>query len=178
MPTICLIGRHGSGKSTIGKALQEHGYKHISVGTLKRLANNNQFPSDVPYSLMLMIKRAPAGQLLPDDTAAKLIAHARSFRNCVIDGFPASGRHLDMLPGDCVIGYVWAPKSVLPDRLTSRAETSVRKWTPGLKSEREVHLAEVAHRARNRRRVVFIGNNGDRSQIAGIAENFVAKLMA
>lgn len=176
MPIVCLIGRHGSGKSTLGKAMQAYGYHHISVGTLRRLAANNQFPCDVPYALMVMMRRSAAGRPLSDEAVAKLLAHAYEFRNCVIDGFPASTEHVDMLPADCVLGYVWAPKSSLGDRLTLRAEQTVRQWTPGRASTREEQLAEVASHARSRRRVIFVPNRGDRGAVEQLAGVFVKQI--
>lgn len=176
MPIVCLIGRHGSGKSTVGKAMKAHGYHHISVGTLRRLAANNQYPSDVPYPLMAMLRRSPAGRPLLDETVAKLLAHAHEFRNCVIDGFPASCSHVDMLPKDSVLGYVWAPKLSLGDRLTLRATQTVRQWTPGRASAREEQLAGVASYARQSRRLILLANRGDLGAVGELAADFVKKI--
>lgn len=176
MSIACLIGRHGSGKSTIGRQLRAHGFRHISVGVLRRLAQNGTFPSDVPFSLMMMLKRVRAGQPLPDDVAAKLLGYAHETKHCVIDGFPACPRHIDMLPADSPIVYVWAPKPLLETRLAERAQNTVRAWTPGRHSEREAMLAEVAMRARQTGRLLWAANTGLLDDLDDIAAQLAKKI--
>lgn len=73
MARICLLGRHGSGKTTIGGALVQMGFTHTSVGLLRRLAQHGHFPSDVPASLMLAMRRERAGALLSPRTASLIV---------------------------------------------------------------------------------------------------------
>ena len=158
MPLVCLIGRHGSGKSTLGHALAKQGYTHLSVGLLRRLAAHNEFPSDVPAVLMLALKRANAGGSLSSDVAKKLIRHASQFENVVLDGFPTSLEHLDLLPADVIFAVVWSPHHIRAQRLAARSETSKRLWTPGRSSDRETMLPLLIRNLRKSRQVVFVPN--------------------
>ena len=158
MELLCLVGRHGSGKSTIGAALGAHGYKHLSVGLLRRLAGSNQYPADIPASLMLAFRRAQPGVALATDVSQKLLRYASSFDRCVLDGFPASTEHLALLPDLTIVGVVWAPKSVREARLQQRSESTKRIWTPGQFSQREQSLAHLIRSARQTHRTFFISN--------------------
>lgn len=173
MPLICLIGRHGSGKSTIGSTMRRYGFVHFSIGALRRLARHNRFPSDVPFSLMARLKRLPAGEPLPVSLAEALIDHAMSFEKCVLDGFPASIEHLALLPRAVIIGVVWAPRAVCEARLVKRASESVRQWTPGRESAREASLASVMWEARTRYPTVLIRNAAEASEIGEVTSQFV-----
>lgn len=161
MTLICLIGRHGSGKSTLGDALVERGFKHISVGLLRRIATSGSIPADIPATLMAAMRRTMPGAPLQNDVAAKLLKYAMSFERCVLDGFPANAVHVDMLPPAAIIAVVWAPKQTRQSRLESRALTSKRQWTPGRASAREDNLATVIMHARSVRRAVFLANRVD-----------------
>lgn len=161
MSLICLVGRHGSGKSTIGAALASQGAKHISVGLMRRLAAAGQMPADIPASLMAAIRRAKPGAVLSCDVATKLLRFAASFEHCVLDGFPSTYAHIDMLPPAAIVGVVWTPYELRLARLNKRSDTSKRIWTPGRPSEREQSLAGVIKHARAIRRVVFIPNRRD-----------------
>lgn len=158
MTLLCLLGRHGSGKSTLGGALVRHGYTHISVGMLRRLAMSYQFPSDVPPSLMVAMRRARGGEPLAVDIASKLIKHASSFPRCVIDGFPASVEHLDLLPRSATLALVWTPKRERERRLFERAEQTQRQWVPGRGSAREESLSAVIRTGQSKGKVLFIPN--------------------
>lgn len=175
MDLICLIGRHGAGKSSIGAAMRRHGYGHLSVGTLRRLARHNQFPSDVPYSFMAGLKRLQPGQTLPERLASDLIRHASSMQRCVLDGFPASVDHLNLLPRDATIAVVWAPHQVRVSRLQERAEHTLRRWTSGKDSARENSLAEVIWMARKSFRVVYVPNGSDTTHPSIVAEQFIQR---
>lgn len=158
---ICLIGRHGSGKSTLGVELANRGIKHISVGLLRRLASAGEYPSDIPVSLMMAMRRTRAGEPLPTDTARKLLKFALQSPNCILDGFPASPEHFDLLPDTTHFGFVWAPKELRNTRLNSRSESSKRIWTPGRHSERERLLPALTMKARKTGRCVFLPNHCD-----------------
>lgn len=161
MPLVCLVGRHGSGKSTIGKELALRGYLHLSVGLLRRLANAGEFPVDIPVTLMMAMRRAIPGEALSLELSSKLLKHATSVPNCVIDGFPASTGHLQLLPPNTLIGLVWSPRSVRETRLNHRAQTSQRLWTPGRPSERERSLAAIVAESRRLRSTIFLPNRQD-----------------
>jgi cytidylate kinase len=158
MSHLFLIGRHGAGKSTIGAELAKRGYKHISVGLLRRLARANQLPSDFPYALMAAMRRTQPGEALPDDVARKLVAYALQFNRFVLDGFPVSVDHLDLLPPAALIGVVCAPSVARNDRLQARAENSQRAWIAGRRSAREESLAAVIATARRKFRTIYIPN--------------------
>lgn len=173
---IFLIGRHGSGKSTFGKALRSEGYKHISVGALRRLAKNGVIPSDVPYTLLRMLKRSSPGEPMSSEICAALLSFASNHKKCVIDGFPASIDHVEMCPPDAVMGFLWTPAHQRVERLNARAEATVRQWTPGRASVREDHLASVVRHARRVRRVIFIANDAAPDMVPVLAQDFLKKI--
>lgn len=159
MPLICLLGRHGSGKSTLGTILSEYGYQHTSVGMLRRLARSSQFPSDVPAALMMAIRREKAGGALSLSTAHKLIRYTCAGQNVVLDGFPSSLEHIPLLPPETVFCLVWMPARLRIQRLARRSETTKRIWTPGLHSERETSLPGLLGALRESRRCLFVAND-------------------
>lgn len=158
MARVCLLGRHGSGKSTIGASLTLHGYQHTSVGMLRRLAQAGEFPSDVPASLMFAMRRERAGMPMSSNTARKLVDHAMRDHNAILDGFPSSVEHLSLLPEATIFCVVWAPKSLRLERLEQRAQTSKRLWTPGVHSAREASLPSLIWALRQSRKTIFVAN--------------------
>jgi len=162
MALVCLIGRHGSGKSTVGSGLIEHGYQHTSVGMLRRLAQASHFPSDVPASLMMAIRRERAGAAMSEPTARKLIDHVTKSPLAVLDGFPANVGHIDLLPADTVFCLVWTPGRLRSQRLDHRSITTKRIWTEGIRSEREFSLPILLTALRRTRRCIFVPNEGTR----------------
>lgn len=162
MALVFLVGRHGSGKSTIGQALAKvEGYGHISVGLLRRLAAANEFPADIPVSLMFAMKKVRSGEPLTEVTAQRLIKYAESFEHCVIDGFPVTPDQLALVPKNSHICVVTASKDIRLSRLQLRAAKSLRQWTPGIHSEREKQLAALIWTARKSKPTIFIPNNHD-----------------
>lgn len=161
MPLLCLLGRHGSGKSTIGAALQAFGYQHLSVGALRRVAQSNQFPSDVPAGLVSAMRRERPGAPLTPLAARRLVEHANSVGQLVLDGFPSSPDHLALLPPDTVFCVVWTPALLREARLHARAASSKRLWTPGLASAREDALPDLIRQVRRTHRCLFIANAGN-----------------
>lgn len=158
MSLVCLIGRHGSGKSTIGTALSAYGFQHTSVGVLRRLARASHFPSDVPASLMMAIRRERPGVPLTESTARKLLEHVCRTPNSVLDGFPSSVEHIELLPADTIFCVVWTPVLVRELRLRHRSETTKRQWTPGLHSERELVMPTLLKTLRRSCRCIFVAN--------------------
>lgn len=175
MGLVCLLGRHGSGKSTIGADLVAHGFQHTSVGMLRRLAQTSQFPSDVPAALMMAMRRERAGSAMSAPTARKLVDHVGKASKAVLDGFPSSVEHLALLPADTVFCLVWTPAQLRLQRLEYRSDTTKRLWTPGLHSEREAALPMLLWTLRRTRRCVFVSNSDTRS--AAVAD-FLVKLAA
>jgi dephospho-CoA kinase len=162
MALVCLLGRHGSGKSTVGADLTAYGYRHTSVGMLRRLAQAMQFPSDVPASLMMAMRRERAGAALSPSTAMKLVEYAAGSTKAVLDGFPSSVEHIPLLPADTVFCVIWTPSCLRLERLEHRASTSKRIWTPGLHSARESALPLLILSLRHSRRCIFVANDTTR----------------
>jgi dephospho-CoA kinase len=162
MTLVCLLGRHGSGKSTIGADLIAHGFQHTSVGMLRRLAQASQFPSDVPAALMMAMRRERAGTAMSTPAAKKLIDYATKAPKGVLDGFPACVEHIALLPADTVFCVIWTPAQLRLQRLEHRSDTTKRLWTPGLHSEREVALPLLLSTLRRTRRCIFVSNASTR----------------
>jgi len=168
MGLVCLLGRHGSGKSTVGAGLITHGYQHTSVGMLRRLAQASQFPSDVPAALMMAMRRERAGTAMSAPTAKKLIDYATKAPQTVLDGFPSCVDHIALLPHDTVFCVLWTPSRLRLQRLEHRSETTKRLWTPGLHSEREATLPVLLSTLRRTRRCIFVSN--DSTPAAAVTE--------
>jgi adenylate kinase family enzyme len=167
MSLVCLLGRHGVGKSALGRQLGQHGFAHWSMGLLRRLASRRTFPTDIPPSLLLALGREPAGQGPSAQTAALLMELANARRNVVIDGFPTSSEHLDLLPRDAVLLYIWTPERVRLERLERRGLESRRQWAPqSRRSAREAQLASILWAARKCHCVLRIANLGPVDEIA------------
>ncbi|MGX9712644.1 AAA family ATPase [Janthinobacterium lividum] len=173
---ICLIGRHGVGKSTLGQALARIGYAHLNLGLLRRLAISGTYPGDIPITLMLSIRTMRPSKPLSDDVVRKLLAHALSYDRCVIDGFPVLAAHLPLLPATAKIAYVWAPAQSRNERLRSRAATTKRHWTPGLNSHRDASLCEVLKQVRSNSNFYFVRNAHDAKEEINALANFMASL--
>lgn len=168
MTLVCLLGRHGSGKSTLGADLIQHGFRHTSVGILRRLAQSSQFPGDVPAALMMAMRRERAGSAMSTPTARKLVDYATNVSKAVLDGFPSCVEHLALLPADTVFCVVWTPAQLRLQRLEHRSDTTKRVWTPGLHSEREATLPVLLSTLRRSRRCIFVSNASTRE--AAVAE--------
>jgi|UPI0005673C61 dephospho-CoA kinase len=167
MTLLCLLGRHGSGKSTIGADMIAHGFQHASVGMLRRLAQAGQFPSDVPAALMMAMRRERAGTALSTSTARKLVEYATKPPKAILDGFPSCVEHIDLLPADTIFCVIWTPAQLRQQRLERRSETTKRVWTPGLHSEREAALPGLISALRRSRRCVFVANDTTREAAIG-----------
>lgn len=162
MGLVCLLGRHGSGKSTIGADLIAHGFQHTSVGMLRRLAQASQFPSDVPAALMMAMRRERAGGAMSVSTAKKLVEYATKAPKGILDGFPSCVEHIALLPAETVFCIIWTPARLRLQRLERRSDTTKRVWTPGLHSEREAALPILLSTLRQSRRCIFVANESTR----------------
>lgn len=161
-----LIGPHGAGKSSIGRELAQHGYQHFSVGTVARLVQRRRCPSDIPGRLRLALASHEPGTPLGARAVNELIAFLKQQDRIVVDGFPATTAHLAALNelDDWSVVYVHTPRQQREERLTHRAETTLRKWVPGRKSERDLALPDLCRSLRDAGRLSFFDNS--RSPIA------------
>lgn len=160
-PRVFLIGPHGSGKSSIGRSLTHHGYQHISIGALRRLALRNKIPADIPARLLFLMARHVPGTPLPEPAVALLIDHMQRCPRIVVDGFPATVAHLAAL-GDLSewsFVYAYAPRAARQSRLLARAETTPRGWVPGRTSERDLALPALCRELRVRTDLAFFNNS-------------------
>ena len=177
MPQVFLLGRHGTGKSTIGRAMEAHGYQHVSVGALRRLAGRNEFPSDIPVSLMLALRNAPRTAPMPGNVTQHLLTYLSKLRNAIVDGFPYDVWQLRQLPHTAVLCLVWVPAAARETRLIARASASGRTWTPGGSSMRDETLPMLVKAARAEKRILFIPNRAHGSAaISEIATSLAERL--
>ncbi len=163
---VLLLGPHGSGKSSLGRYLAQQGYEHLSVGTLARIARRGTIPSNVPLRLIMLLARHSPGQPLEAMAAKMLVEYANTRSKVVIDGFPGTAEHVQLLPDlaswDFV--YVWTPRQLRHERLVIRSELTARKWNPGGRSARDHLLPMLCKEVRARTRLRFYCNraaNGD-----------------
>ena len=158
---LCLVGRHGSGKSSIGRRLAEkHGWQHISPGSLGRLARARKILPGVPMPLIMSMGQIRPGEPLRNACARRLLEYASTFDVCVLDGFPAVCAHVSFMPAGAVIFVVVSPKKVRTELLLKRAGMTLRKWTEGRPSLRDEALSGMLSRLRESHRV-FVVRNAD-----------------
>jgi cytidylate kinase len=161
MPLLFLIGRHGAGKSAIGRELANLGFQHWSIGLLRRLAATKSFPSDVPAKLIVALGRERPGRPVSSETATLLIQLASVRDNVVIDGFPSAPDHLDLLPPGSIVVYVSAPAAMRRARLKTRAAETLRQWENRTElSGRDASLSQVVCRLRKAGKIRFVSNIG------------------
>lgn len=143
-PLICLIGLHGTGKTTIARNLVSlAGYKAVSVGDIGRLARKGRLPNDVPSTLMVLLARIRPGAIIDDATAKHLTSYLLMLRETspvVVDGFPACANHVRHLDSDCLVAHITVSDGLRERRLSIRSEQTPRKWTPGGVSARDLAL--------------------------------------
>ncbi len=175
---IFLIGRHGTGKSTLGRASESENYKHVSVGVLRRLAGHNQYPVDIPYSLMRAFRTSPRGEPMSDSLATKLVGFLSSQPACVVDGFPSKPEHLRLLPINSVVVYVWCGQAEREHRLETRAMSSMRQWKPSGASFRDEALSNLAVAARRANLLMFHRNDGGVESIPRQIQQIIARAEA
>jgi adenylate kinase family enzyme len=152
-PLVFLVGLHGSGKSTAGRQLaQYHGWHHISLGDLGRLARKGRRPNDVSLRLMVCMATFRPGTPLPEVTIQAIVSEVTKnahVRPVVCDGFPASAEHIRRLPAGSIVIELTCDPHVREHRLVARESQTLRKWTPGLPSLRDTALPDLAAAAAN-----------------------------
>lgn len=146
-PLVFLIGLHGCGKTSVGRSLEsDHGYKHLSLGDLGRLARKQKRAAEYSLRLMCMLSGQSPGDPLREelvDALLKDVERLRLTRPVSVDGFPAQSSHLALLPKDCAVVHLDVPQEVREARLQARSIMGPRKWTPGRPSLRDAELSEV-----------------------------------
>ena len=170
-PIVFLVGLHGVGKSTVGKALTAHGFRHMSLGDLGRLVRHRRVPRG--YSLRFLRHLAahtPGERMSPVLIEALLaeIVQINQHGPLVVDGYPAEPYQVLGLPDGSAVVHLVCSESERIARLTRRSEHSNRKWKPGCESNRDRALAAVASVAMDDQRlhVHVIDNDGDPVQVA------------
>lgn len=171
-PVVWIIGLHGSGKSTCGRILTEifPGWRHISIGDLSRLIRSGKYPSDLPIRLITTLKRTKPGGTLPPAAAREVAAFVEKNRASAcgisVDGFPSHPDHLNLLPTDSIVLHVQCNSSDRDKRLTKRAETSPRKWTPGIVTDRDALVDSTVQAAQSLGlKVLGVNNDGDQAHL-------------
>jgi len=168
-PVVFLIGLHGSGKTTVGRTLMErHGYRHISLGDLGRLARSRQTPTDFSLRLMCLLAGQMPDRPLRHELVSELLVNIERMRKASpisVDGFPSEPHHIDLLPERSVLVYLMAADHVRTARLIERSSTGPRKWTPGQHSARDERLGAVLERARGI--VESVDANADSGSVVG-----------
>ena len=169
---VWIVGLHGSGKSTCGRILTEivPGWRHVSIGDLSRLIRIGQYPSDLPIRLITTLKRTKPGGTLPPAAAREVVSFVEKSRVNVIgisvDGFPSHPDHLNLLPIDSIVLHVQCNSADRDKRLTKRAETSPRKWTPGIVTDRDALVDSTVQAAKSfGLKVLALNNDGDQAQL-------------
>jgi adenylate kinase family enzyme len=166
---ICLLGPHGAGKSSVGRALMAHGYEHINIGAVARLARRNLNPSNIPGRLRIVLARHVPGSPLDALAVSELLDHIRSRPRIVVDGFPASVEHLAVIGALDELSFVYAytPRRVREARLIERAQTTARGWQPGGRSERDIALPALCWALRERGHLRFFNNTASPLKLEG-----------
>ena len=171
---VCIIGRHGTGKTTIGKALERLGMRHISVGEIKRASRRNVFPDGIPHKLLGMLSVQPSNTLISMASAWELVRFLLTVPRCSVDGFPPAAEYIELLPPDTFIIYCITPKLLRERRLSQRSEETGRKWNPGGISARDAELARLTRAVRGRFRFMPVRNDG--RQIGSVVEQIKSLL--
>ncbi|MCO4087455.1 MAG: AAA family ATPase [Limnohabitans sp.] len=143
-PVLFFIGPHGSGKTTAGRSLEaHHGFKHMSLGDLGRLARQRKTAGDFSLRLMCLLVAQKPNQPLGHhlvDALLRSIHDMRQRQPISVDGFPAEPDHLKLLPAGSTVINFDVPDDVREARLTNRSEHGPRKWVQGGQSLRDASL--------------------------------------
>uniref|UniRef100_A0A6I8PXJ3 Nucleoside-diphosphate kinase n=1 Tax=Xenopus tropicalis TaxID=8364 RepID=A0A6I8PXJ3_XENTR len=114
------LGLHGTGKTTLGRWLQENrGWKHFSVGDFARKAKLPNTRMNPRLVTLLM----------------KHLQHWNQRSHVVCDGFPSEPMHLQQLPAHARILHITCADR--EQRIALRSENTNRYWTPGSPSYRD-----------------------------------------
>lgn len=168
---ICLIGLHGSGKTTIARELVRDREMHrLSVGDLARLSRKSKLPSDIPVPLMLLLAQSKPGGVLSFAAAQLLTSHLQRLRQrqpVVIDGLPVSPEQIQLLDEHSHVVLVTVGEITRQQRLIGRSEHSKRVWTPGQPSLRD-SLVLLTHEASRDSGINTITVSNDQTNPMGV----------
>lgn len=168
-PVVFLIGLHGSGKTTVGKHLQDHhGYRHLSLGDLGRLARARRSPEDCSLRLMCLLAGQTPDRPLRPELVTELLVNIDRMRLASpvsVDGFPSEPHHIDLMPERSVLVHLNVADHVRMARLIERSSNGPRKWTPGQHSARDERLGAVLAHARGI--VVSVDADADSKTVVG-----------
>jgi adenylate kinase family enzyme len=141
---IFLIGLHGCGKSSIGKRIEEvPGWRSFSVGDLGRSARRNHPVAGISIRTLTRLGQTSPGKPMTLDLATLLVSDLVKHNRVVCDGFPASPEHLQVIPAGSTVVLVSCKEDLRQERLTDRALSTRRSWTPGMPSERDELVSQV-----------------------------------
>lgn len=174
-PCVFLIGRHGTGKSTIGRTLEsEYGWHHVSLGDLGRLARRHQLPRDFPLRFVALLSGHQPGTPLRNELVEAMLRHIEQRRGLTpvsVDGFPSDVSHVALLPRDAVVVHVTLNEEDREMRLEQRSQSSKRMWTKGVLSSRDEALPVVLHALNAGRQVHEVCNKGTLGEaVKGVLE--------
>lgn len=169
---LFLIGKHGVGKSTVGREFEKQGWRHMSMGEIGRIVRRGQVPRGYLTSFLARMAAHRPNNPIAGDLLQETVAQIRAFQAegpLVVDGFPATPAHIHALPEfssaeghPLYLVYLSCDEDERRRRLYHRAETTRRKWdfdTVG--SERDSMLEKVFNEAHERGMAVLrIGSDG------------------
>lgn len=171
-PLVFLIGLHGVGKTTIGRALAtEHQYLHVSLGNLGRLLRRRRIPKGYSLRFLRLLAAHEPGERMSSALIQALHSDVNTHNTqapLVVDGFPAEPYHVTGLPAGCTVVHLTCPDDVRATRLIDREEETNRKWVEGAISDRDRQVAAVAQAAVLRQEIKTrcISTLGSPSEIA------------
>lgn len=153
-PCIFLIGLHGVGKTTLGRHLhQHHGWMHISLGDLGRLARSRRLPREHSTRFMGHLAAQLPGDRLSQPLIESLLGEIERHRQAgpvSVDGFPAEPFHMGLLPPGSLVFHLEVPDAQREERLLNRGEHTVRQWTgkaQGSNRDKDLPLLLELHRS-------------------------------
>jgi hypothetical protein len=130
---------------------ERHGWRHLGVGDLGRLARRQRLPAGVSVRLMLALARSTPGEHIATSTASLLLEEVQAWRELapvVVDGFPSLPEHVALLPTGSRVIHIYCEASRREQRLMARSEQTARRWTAGSASARDKALSSTIAAAR------------------------------
>lgn len=152
-PVIFLVGLHGVGKTTVGKALVARGFRHISLGDLSRMLRRKQIPAGYPLRFLRMLAAHEPGERMASQLVVQLlevIAEHSKHAPLVVDGFPAEPYQVLDIPLKSHIIELTCAEKTRTDRLENRSLETPRKWNPDMDSRRDRQLKALLNVALER----------------------------
>lgn len=169
---LFLIGKHGVGKSTVGREFEKQGWRHMSMGEIGRIVRRGQVPRGYSASFLARMAAHRPNSPISGELLQETVAQIRAFQadgHLVVDGFPATPAHIHSLPKfssaeghPLYLVYLSCDEDERRRRLYHRAETTRRKWDfDAVGSERDSALDKVFNEAHECGMAVLrIGSDG------------------